>query len=78
MTAWGTDPAFLGAYAYAIPGAAGARAVLAAPLWDGRLVFAGEACDTDGLAGTVAGAYFSGARAADSVMGGFTRMAASV
>ena len=39
MTAWGNDPAFRGAYAYAVPGAAGARATLNTPLWDGRLHF---------------------------------------
>jgi monoamine oxidase len=73
MTGWGTDPAFLGAYAYARPGDAGARAVLAAPIWDGRLVFAGEACATDGMAGTVAGAYLSGEQAARALLAGFTR-----
>jgi monoamine oxidase len=78
MTGWGTDPAFLGSYAYAMPGAAGARAVLATPLWDGRLAFAGEACALDGLAGTVAGAYLSGQRAAQNFLRGFPRGAASV
>jgi len=63
-TAWGTDQRVLGAYCYARPGAGGARAVLAQPLIDGRLVFAGEACPLDGLAGTVGGAYLSGRRAA--------------
>ena len=70
-TTWGEDPAFLGSYAYARPGCAGARAVLAEPLWDGRLVFAGEACATDGLAGTVGGAYLSGQRAAAMILDGF-------
>jgi monoamine oxidase len=65
VTGWGTDPAFLGAYAYATPGNAGARAALATPIWNGRLSFAGEACAGDGLAGTVAGAYLSGRRAAE-------------
>ncbi len=63
-TDWGTNPLFLGAYAYAKPGHAGARAVLAEPIWDGRLIFAGEACAAGGKAGTVAGAYESGCRAA--------------
>jgi monoamine oxidase len=71
MTGWGSDPAFWGAYAYAVPGAAGARAALNTPLWDGRLHFAGEACDTDGLAGTVGGAYLSGQRAAQKILHGF-------
>jgi monoamine oxidase len=73
MTGWGTDPAFRGAYAYAIPGAAGARATLQTTLWDGRLLFAGEACNTDGLAGTVAGAYMSGRAAAQKIRDGFPR-----
>ncbi len=68
-TRWGEDACFLGAYAYATPGNAGARAVLGAPLWDGRLMFAGEACATDGLAGTVAGAYLSGRHAAQAMLG---------
>lgn len=64
VTRWGSDPLFRGAYAYARPGEAGARAVLAEPLAGGRLVFAGEATCTDGLAGTVGGAWLSGQRAA--------------
>jgi monoamine oxidase len=62
-TTWGTDPAFLGAYAYARPGCIGARAAMDAPLAE-RLAFAGEAWCTDGLAGTVGGAFLSGERAA--------------
>jgi monoamine oxidase len=64
VTQWGTDPTQLGAYAYARPGRAGARAVLGTPLGDGRLVFAGEAVCVDGLAGTVGGAWLSGRQAA--------------
>lgn len=63
VTNWGTDPAFLGAYAYARPGCMAARAAMDAPLAD-RLWFAGEAWCMDGLAGTVGGAFLSGARAA--------------
>ena len=77
-TRWGEDPAFLGAYAYATPGNAGARAVLGRPLWDGRLMFAGEACATDGLAGTVAGAYLGGRHAAQAILDGFPQSARSV
>ena len=62
VTTWGSDPWHLGAYAYAMPGQAGARAAMAAPL--GRLSFAGEAWCDDGLAGTVGGAFLSGERAA--------------
>lgn len=68
VTGWGTDPFFRGSYAYAHPGAADGRAVLAQPLAGGALVFAGEACRTDGLAGTVAGAWLSGRDAAEAVM----------
>lgn len=63
MSAWGTDPCFLGSYTHARPGHANARRILAEPLADGRLCFAGEACDVR-LAGTLAGAWNSGERAA--------------
>ncbi len=66
VTRWGTDPHFLGAYAYAKPGCVAARAAMDTPL-AGRLWFAGEAWCTDGLAGTVGGAYLSGWRAATGV-----------
>ena len=66
VTQWGTDPAFLGAYAYARPGCLAARAAMDAPL-AGRLWFAGEAWCMDGLAGTVGGAFLSGERAAAGV-----------
>ncbi len=35
---------------------------------DGRVVLAGEACRTDGLAGTVGGAMRDGERAAQAVL----------
>lgn len=73
VTTWGTDPHFLGAYCYATPGHIAARDLLAQPLADGRLVFAGEACSSDGLAGTVGGAYVSGARAAAQAACHFSR-----
>ncbi len=63
-TGWGTDRLFRGAYAYAPPGCAGMRAKLAEPVGEGRLLFAGEATRTDGLAGTVGGAFLAGAEAA--------------
>ena len=65
VTEWGRSPFTLGAYAYARPGCAGMRDTLAQPLADGRLVFAGEAVRTDGLAGTVGGAFLSGEQAAE-------------
>lgn len=68
---WAADPCCLGAYAYAVPGGAGARARLAEPLGGGRVAFAGEACRSDGLAGTVGGAVLSGRDAADCVIAGF-------
>ena len=64
---WATEPFALGAYAYALPGLAAARQVLAQPLAGGTLVFAGEAVAVDGLAGTVGGAYASGRAAADAI-----------
>ncbi len=64
VTRWVGDPFALGSYAYARPGCAGARAALGAPLAGGRLVFAGEAVRTDGLAGTVGGAFLAGEDAA--------------
>jgi len=66
VTRWDAEPWARGAYAYVPPGQAGARAALAEPLAEGRLVFAGEACH-DGLAGTVGGAWLSGEAAARTV-----------
>jgi monoamine oxidase len=67
-TDWGTDPNFLGAYAVAGPGDFPARRTLAEPIDEARLVFAGEACRTDGLAGTVGGAIEDGRRAAELIV----------
>lgn len=64
VTGWGTDPLFRGAYSFARPGGTGARAVLAGAFLGERLLFAGEATCTDGLAGTVGGAWLSGRDAA--------------
>jgi monoamine oxidase len=60
---WARDPFSLGAYSHALPGRAGARTVLGAPLAGGRLCFAGEACHPS-LAATLGGAWESGAAAA--------------
>lgn len=68
VTGWATDPFALGAYAYAPPGQAGMRGVLEAAFPAERLLFAGEACRTDGLAGTVGGAFASGRDAAVRLM----------
>ncbi len=68
VTGWGTDPFTLGSYAYAPPGQAGMRRQLEAAFPAERLLFAGEACRTDGLAGTVGGAFLSGTEAAARLM----------
>jgi monoamine oxidase len=66
-TRWAEDPLFRGAYSHALVGHAGSRAVLRdAAVADGRLRFAGEACH-ERYAGTVGGAWDSGARAARAV-----------
>jgi len=65
---WGHDPFSQGAYSAALPGHAGARAVLAAPL-DGRLFFAGEATSPNFFS-TAHGARDSGERAAREVLAG--------
>jgi len=64
---WQADPFSSGAYSYVTAGGASARKILAKPLLD-TLFFAGEAADTEGESGTVAGALESGERAAREVM----------
>jgi monoamine oxidase len=64
VTRWDADPFIRGSYAYATPGHASARAQLAEPLAGGRLIFAGEACNTP-FGGTVGGAWLSGVTAAE-------------
>lgn len=66
VTRWGEDPLFRGAYSHAVPGRMDARRVLATPLAEGRLCFAGEACHPR-FAATVAGAWESGIAAARAV-----------
>jgi monoamine oxidase len=63
---WAHDPFARGSYSHALPGHAGMRAVLAAPI-DGRLFFAGEAT-SPGFFTTAHGARDSGERAAGEVM----------
>ena len=63
---WQADPFSCGAYSYVTAGGASARKILAKPLQD-TLFFAGEAADTEGESGTVAGALESGERAAREV-----------
>jgi len=69
-TAWATDPWALGAYSHALPGHAGARAQLAAPV-EGRLFFAGEATHPTFFS-TAHGAWESGLRAAEEVLATMT------
>ncbi|MGY8668461.1 NAD(P)/FAD-dependent oxidoreductase [Bradyrhizobium sp. UFLA05-109] len=63
---WAHDPFARGAYSHALPGHAGDRAVLAAPV-DGRLFFAGEATSPHFFS-TAHGARDSGERAAGEVL----------
>lgn len=63
---WDADPWVRGAYSYVPPGKADARERLGAPLGDGHLLFAGEACHVP-YAGTVAGAWLSGRDAGAAV-----------
>jgi monoamine oxidase len=63
---WGHDPFARGGYSHALPGHAGKRAVLAAPV-DGRLFFAGEATSPNFFS-TAHGARDSGERAAGEVL----------
>lgn len=57
-TAWASDPWSRGSYSHALPGHAGDRARLAAPV-DNRLFFAGEACSANAFS-TVHGAWLTG------------------
>jgi monoamine oxidase len=63
---WAHDPFARGSYSHALPGHAGDRAVLAAPV-DGRLFFAGEATSPEFFT-TAHGARDSGERAAGEVL----------
>jgi monoamine oxidase len=63
---WAHDPFARGSYSHALPGHAGDRAVLAAPV-DGRLFFAGEATSPEFFS-TAHGARDSGERAAKEAL----------
>lgn len=65
ISGWAASPHIGGSYAYALPGASAARAVLAASV-DERLLFAGEACSLSRYS-TAHGAYETGIAAANSV-----------
>ena len=66
---WQADPFACGAYSYVVAGGGNARALLARPL-ESTLFFAGEAADTGGESGTVAGALDSAKRAVDQLIVG--------
>jgi monoamine oxidase len=63
---WAHDPFARGSYSHALPGHAGDRAILAAPV-DGRLFFAGEATSPNFFS-TAHGARDTGERAAREVL----------
>lgn len=65
-TRWAQDPYALGSYSHALPGSAGCRAVLAAPV-ENRIFFAGEATSPS-FYSTAHGAWESGVRAADEAL----------
>lgn len=67
-TRWHQEPHIHGSYSHARIGAAGQRAVLAAPV-DGRLFFAGEACSASDFS-TAHGAYQTGVEAARTLIAG--------
>jgi monoamine oxidase len=64
---WQADPFACGAYSYVVAGGGNAREQLARPL-KSTLFFAGEAAETGGESGTVAGALESGKRAATQLL----------
>lgn len=66
VTHWESDPLTGGSYSAAKPGQQSARAELARPV-DGRLFFAGEACEEE-WATTAAGAFVSGQKAAHDIL----------
>ena len=69
---WQADPFACGAYSYVVAGGGNARDLLAQPL-ENTLFFAGEAADTGGESGTVAGALDSAARAVEQLLASAAR-----
>jgi monoamine oxidase len=68
ITRWSVDPFARGSYSFHAVGThSKTRRALAGTDWDGRLVFAGEAC-SDMHPATVHGAYLSGTAAARQVL----------
>jgi monoamine oxidase len=68
VTRWAHEPTIGGSYSHALPGCAGARAVLARPVSE-RLCFAGEACSAADYS-TAHGAWERGIAAADWIARG--------
>jgi len=69
VTRWRSDPLARGSYSFhAVGTGADTRAALAGVDWDGRITFAGEATSQDHPS-TVHGAWLSGLRAADDLLG---------
>ena len=67
VTRWSQDPFSHGSYSFNATGTTpDTRAALAGTDWDGRLVFAGEACEPDHW-GTAHGAVLSGRAAAEAL-----------
>jgi monoamine oxidase len=66
-SSWVGDGLARGSYSYALPGHAGARAILAAPV-ENRLFFAGEACSARDFS-TAHGGYLTGRAAAEAALG---------
>ena len=75
-SAWVGDRFASGSYSYALPGHAGDRARLAAPV-ENRLFFAGEACSAEDFS-TAHGAYLTGGAAADAALAALSSTAAGV
>lgn len=67
-SAWASDQFSQGSYSHALPGHAGARAILATP-HENRIFFAGEATSRNSFS-TVHGAWESGLRAAQDILDG--------
>ncbi len=67
ITHWGQDPFSLGAYSFNATGTTpGTRRALAGADWEGRVIFAGEATESNYF-GTTHGAVLSGLKAAKSI-----------
>jgi monoamine oxidase len=75
-TAWSRDPFAHGSYSHALPGKAGARAILAHAVND-RLFFAGEACSAESFS-TAHGAHETGVAAAEAAIAAVAGQAALV